>query len=449
MTKHSTLSADNHASPLPRILKLAIPVSLQTLISSSLSFVDIYMISSLGDETVAAVGMVNKIYFVAIVAMFGLASGISVLVAQYWGTKRLPEVHALLFAGLTWATLITLPMSFIALSFSGSLAELLTPNANVAADTALYWQWTSPFVFLTGISMILATIQRATNDTFWPMIASVVALISNTLMNWFVLFGPIEALNVGMPGVAVATNLSRLLELLLLAWVLKRHIQPIFRWQAALFKKIWFYGRVLTVQEAFWAGGMFSFFIVYSYMGANELAAMSLMSPIESIFVDLFLGAGVAASILLGQHLGRNEFENAWQLSQYLLTRFPLAACVASLIFAVLALPVIGLFTSISADVKGLLFGVWLAYCVALPAKVHNMIAVIGVLRAGGDNVFVLFVELISIWLIALPLLILLGLFVGWPLWAVVLIAAFEEVGKVLIFRYRIRKKKWLANLTV
>lgn len=442
------MSTQSYPSPLPKILKLAIPVSLQALITSSLSFVDIYMVSSLGENSVAAVGLISKIYFVFILTLFGLGSGISVLVSQYWGARKIENVHALLFAGLMWTCIITVPLTLVGFLFHSPLANLLTPDATVASLTSHYWSWTSPFIFLTGISLLFATVQRATDDTFWPMVASVIALISNTGFNYLVLFGPFDFLNIGMKGVALATNLSRLIEVLLLAFVLVRHIKPVWVWKRSAVYKIWQQGRVLTIQEASWSGGIFSFFLIYSYMGPNELAAMSLLSPIESIFIDFFIGFGVATSILLGQHLGRNEFDEAWRLNQYVLSRFPIAAIFFAILAALLGAKIVTYFDSVSPPVQSLLYGVWLVYCVSIPVKTYNMIAVIGVLRAGGDNPFVLVLELISIWCLAVPALAIAGLVLGLPLWSVVLITTIEEALKIFVIRWRIGKRHWLRNLT-
>jgi len=436
-------------SPLKAILRIAIPVSLQALISSSLSFVDIYMVSSLGVNNIAAVGLISKVYFVFIVALFGLTSGISILVAQYWGSGRKLAVNGLLFAGLMWVALVTVPLALLGFFASQPLAALLSPDAAVVQIADLYWRWTSPFILLTGISMVLATVQRSTGDSLWPMVASVIALLSNTGMNYLVLFGPIEALRIGMPGVALATNISRLLEVSLLLIVLIRHLRPTWVWQRQAIAQIWHQGKVLTIQEALWSAGIFAFFIVYSYMGPNELAAMSLLSPIENMLVDVFIGFGVATGILLGQHLGRNEFDEAWALNQYVLTRFPLAALVFAFVMMLLSQFFIAQFSGISESVEDLLLGVWLIYCLALPIKTHNLIAVIGVLRSGGDNPYVLRLELISIWLLALPLVALAGLYFGLPLWLVVMVTVAEEAAKVALFRSRINKRIWLKNLTI
>ena len=436
-------------SPLKAILRIAIPVSLQALISSSLSFVDIYMVSSLGVNNIAAVGLISKVYFVFIVALFGLTSGISILVAQYWGSGRRLAVNGLLFAGLMWVALVTVPLVLLGFFASNTLAALLSPDAAVVQIADLYWRWTSPFILLTGVSMVLATVQRSTGDSIWPMVASVIALLSNTGMNYLVLFGPIEALRIGMPGVALATNISRLLEVSLLLIVLIRHLRPTWVWQRQAIAQIWHQGKVLTIQEALWSAGIFAFFIVYSYMGPNELAAMSLLSPIENMLVDVFIGFGVATGILLGQHLGRNEFDEAWALNQYVLTRFPLAALVFAFVMMLLSQFFIAQFSGISESVEDLLLGVWLIYCLALPIKTHNLIAVIGVLRSGGDNPYVLRLELISIWLLALPLVALAGLYFGLPLWLVVMGTVAEEAAKVALFRSRINKRIWLKNLTI
>lgn len=434
---------------LSAILRIAIPISFQALITSSLSFVDIYMVSSLGEASVAAVGLISKIYFVAILMLVGFTGAVSLLVAQYWGANRKSDVHALLSVALVWSLAITIPLMFIGFFASSTIATWLSPNTDITRVTAQYWQWTAPFALLSGISMVLATIQRATDDVFWPMVASVTALLSNTAMNYLVLYGPFPALHLGMPGIAMATNLSRLLEVFLLGVVLIRHLKPTWTWQAKMFWKVWRHGRLLVAHETMWSGGIFTYFIIYSYMGVDELAAMSLLSPIDSIMIDIFIGFGIAAAIMIGQRLGRSEFDAAWQLSRYMLTRFPAAALVVGLLLAAVAPFIVPLFTSVSVDVRHHLLTAWWVYCVALSLRIHNVIAVLGVLRAGGDNTFVMVTEIVTIWVFAVPLTAIAGLILGWPLWLVLTVTMLEEAAKVGWFQWRIRKRIWLSNLTL
>ncbi|WP_196159948.1 MATE family efflux transporter [Reinekea sp. G2M2-21] len=434
---------------LREIFRVAIPVSLQALVTSSLSFVDIYMVASLGEASVAAVGLVSKIYFIMILMLVGFTGAVSLLVAQYWGAQRKRDVNALLTVGLIWSLAITIPLLLIGLLFSPVLAAWLSPNADITNLTGQYWQWTAPFALLTGTSMVLATTQRATDDAFWPMVASITALLSNTLMNYLVLFGPFEALHVGMPGVAMATNLSRLLEVGLLAFVLIRHLKPVFHWQRTMFWRVWRHGRLLVAHETLWSSGIFTFFVIYSHMGENELAAMSLLSPIDSIMIDLFIGFGIAASILVGQRLGRSQFEEAWSLSQYMLIRFPAAAFLVGVVLACVAPLIVPMFTTVSEEVRRHLLYAWWVYSLALALRIHNVIAVLGVLRAGGDNNFVMRTEIVSIWFLTVPLAAVAGLIIGLPLWMVVTVTMLEEAGKVGWFQWRIRKRLWLKNLTL
>lgn len=167
------------------------------------------MVSSLGAASVAAVGLISKVYFVAILMIIGLSSGVSLLVAQHWGARQSEAVMSFLWAGLAWVVLLTLPLSLLAFLGSGTVAAWMTPDVLVKTNTANYWYWTSPFAVLSGISFILATVQRATDDSFGPLLAAGLAMVTNTGLNYLVLFGPIEAFNLGLYGVAMATNISR------------------------------------------------------------------------------------------------------------------------------------------------------------------------------------------------------------------------------------------------
>lgn len=431
-----------------RIVSLALPISLQALLTSSLSVVDIYMVSSLGSAAVAAVGLISKVYFVALLIAIGLSGGVSMLVAQYWGASDRIAVLGYLWTGLAWCGLAMLPLTVMALFFTQPMAGLLSPDDAVASMAANYWFWTFPFAALSGFSFLLASVQRATGDTLWPMAASGLALLTNTLLNYLVLFGPFPVLNIGLAGVAFASVASRVLELALLLFLLRRHLQVVWVWSADRFWEVWRYGRVLMLNEGLWSAGIFAFFLVYAYMGAAPLAAMSLMSPLENVIVDLFIGFGIAASILIGQHLGRHEYDEARALCYFFLNKITLASALLAVVLASMTPLVVGAFAFVEAPVRDLLAGVWLVYCIGLPVRTHNMLAVIGILRAGGDNRFVLLTEAISLWLLAVPASALVALWLGWPLWAVVGVTVLEELGKVALFRWRTGRGYWLRNLT-
>ncbi|WP_028670310.1 MATE family efflux transporter [Saccharospirillum impatiens] len=431
-----------------RIVSLALPISLQALLTSSLSVVDIYMVSSLGAAAVAAVGLISKVYFVALLIAIGLSGGVSMLVAQYWGASDRIAVLGYLWAGLAWCGLAMLPLTLMALLFTQPMASLLSPDADVVSRAANYWFWTFPFAALSGFSFLLASVQRATGDTLWPMLASGLALLTNTGLNYLVLFGPFPLFNLGLAGVAYASVLSRLLELTLLVFLLRRHLQVIWVWSGERFWEVWRYGRVLMLNEGLWSAGIFAFFLVYAYMGATPLAAMSLMSPLENVIVDLFIGFGIAASILIGQHLGRHEFDEAYALCYFFLNKITLVSALLAAVLALMTPWVVAAFAFVEEPVRNLLVGVWLVYCIGLPVRTHNMLAVIGILRAGGDNRFVLLTETISLWLLAVPVSALVALSLAWPLWAVVGVTVLEELGKVAVFRWRIGRRYWLRNLT-
>ena len=444
-------------SPLfQQVLRLALPVAMQSVLVSLLGMSDVFMVTGLGAASVAAIGLGAKLHFVLIMVMASFGSAISVLVAQYHGRGNKSATQAVLTLGNVAGLLLLLPIAVAFFAFPRQLLMLLSDDAAMIALGVSYLRLTVPLLFFTHIIISFESALRSRGETMTPLILSSVAIVMNIVLNYCFIYGVGFFPALGVAGVAIASDLARLAQVVLLLLYLahNRHefalgnliasAGDIRRYVPKFFKTAW----PLTVNFTVWGIGTFVYHGVAAKVGTTALASLSLISPIEGLYHSLFFGLVTACSVMVGQNLGRDDFAMATLLAK----RFSLYAPIGSLFVGILILATSPLFLPLLLDPQSELYALcsqllWVM-CLTFWVKVFNMTLIVGVLRAGGDSKYVLGVDMISMWALSIPA-VLIGAFVFelsyvW-VYALVLV---EEIVKAILITLRTRKKVWLRNLT-
>lgn len=438
------------------VLSLALPVAAQMLLQSLLGMADVVMVGGLGASAIAAVGLAAKIHFLLLVLMSGLATGCSVLIAQYTGARDFVACQRTLAVTLFVGLLVMLPFT-LAFGFASPLwVSWINPDPEVVRLAAQYLTITAPVLLLTQFIVIYEASLRALGNTAMPLAAGVISAVANILLNYALIFGHWGFPALGVAGAAWGTLLARALQLLvILAWLYwRRHgyalgvsalrmgmdKEQIARYLA--------FSLPLVANYAIWAVGNASYHVVTGFAGTHALAVMGVIVPIESAFFALFVGFANASAVMVGRELGADNRDQAWRLHLFFdrLTLVLVAIFSASLFF--LRPFVLRIFDQLDAEASQLLLDTLAVFSLLVWLKVFNMIRIIGVLRAGGDNRFCLITDTIVMWAIGLPIYTA-AVFFG-NFWFVILYALmfFEDACKFLPVLRRIRKKTWMNNLT-
>jgi Na+-driven multidrug efflux pump len=180
------------------LLSLSVPIIMQYFINSSLNLVDTIMIGRLGEASIAAVGFANVIYFLLIIGMFGISSGTSIFLAQFWGAKDIKSIKRIQGFSLVASLLIASAFTAAATLFPKSIIGIFSKDTQVIILGAKYIKIVWPSYILTAISICYATVLRSIEKVTLPTIASVVALGTNTILNWILIFGLIGFAPLGL-----------------------------------------------------------------------------------------------------------------------------------------------------------------------------------------------------------------------------------------------------------
>ncbi|WP_432468910.1 MATE family efflux transporter [Agarivorans sp. Z349TD_8] len=452
---HTSSNSLNRAW-LEQFWRLAWPISLQAVLLSLLSLVDVLMVATIGDAEVAAVGYAGRAFFVAIIILNGFSTACATLSAQHWGSKNWPAIGrtvalsfyaGLLFTAIALGLMLLSPTTIM--QWGSSDAQLIAIGADYIQVTALMLLFTLPVT-------LVESALRASGNTKLPLYISMFAVVTNIALNQILIFGlgPIPAM--GVVGAGIATVVARALQLLILSVILKLQDHPLLKvsfigfWQ--LHKTEWLnYAKLavpLVINFGIWSIGVFVYATLYGQLGTNALAAMSLISPIEGIAISCFIGFSAACSIMIGNKLGVNQFTQAWKDARASLIVSPIAAMGIGVLVWLLSYPLLNLFGALESDTLNLARQLILILATTTWIRIFNMVLINGILRSGGDNGFCLMSDTFCQWGVGLMATSIAILVFDVSLLTAYCIALSEEVCKALLCFWRMNQKKWLRNLT-
>lgn len=433
--------------------RVALPIALQSLISSSLGLVDSLMVGHLGETQLAAVGLSAQIFLVHWGILFGFGSGSSAFMAQFWGKKDLPNVKKV--AGFAIFLCLSVSLFFVVpgLFFPGAVLRLFTNIPEAIALGSQYIKIGAVCFLLISVTVPLTAALRATQQASIPLKVSLVTFSTNTFLCYVLIYGKFGAPALGVKGAAVAMVVARTVELSLTLYVifgrkniLAGNLREFFGWPKVFVRRILMAAVPVMVNEGMWSAGMATYNAAYGRTDVTQFAAIQASSTINQLFVMAIFSLGDALLILVGQRIGMGQNDYAYALAKKLL-KIGVAVGVISgglLIFSSRFILQLFNFTPEGVRYATLILCV---YGLFMPIKVFGGLNIVGTLRCGGDTRFAMILEVCSVWLIGVPLVFAGVGYFHLPIYLVVLMAQAEEVTKSVICFFRFRSKRWLNNL--
>ncbi|MBR2742845.1 MAG: MATE family efflux transporter [Clostridia bacterium] len=436
------------------LITLAIPIMLQYLINSSLNLVDTVMIGSMGEASIAAVGFCNVIYFLIIIALFGIASGSQVFMAQYWGAKDIKSIKHVQGVGLSAGLIISVIVACAAMAFPDRLMHIFTSDPEPIALGSDYLRIVGISYVATAISLSYTAVLRSMENVILPTVSSFIALSLNTFLNWVLIFGQFGLEPMGVRGAAIATLISRLTEaaIILIAVYSKKLYaastpREMFSFTRAFVKKVAKTALPVFFNECLWSLGTSMYTVVYGHIGTNVAAAVNISGTVERMAWIAVFGLGSSASIMIGKKIGEGEPDTAYAYGRRIMQYTTVVALIISAILFMINPQVLKLFNLMpeSVDTALLLMNIFAGF---FTLRALSYTSCIGVLRSGGDSRFCLLVDLIGIWGFGVPLAAFLGLVLKLPVWVVFITVNAEDTLKFIPYILRYRSKRWIRNLT-
>ena len=439
---------------LMRVVKLAFPVALQSALVAILALADVLMVSDFGTEATAAVGIASKWHFVAIMIMAGLATSTGVLVSQYWGREDKVSAKTVTLQAMKLGIAIMVPVTLIITLGSDTIMYLQTTDTAVITLGAQYLWYSFPLLILTHLVIVTEASLRSTNDAVLPLIVGTLTIFINIGLNFWLIKGGLGVEAMGVAGAALATTISRVIQVLILYFVLKfKNHWLIVTGTLVDARRLWdsFFKLAITnaANALLWAIGTLTYQMIFGHLGTTELAVFSMLGPFEALCYSSFLGISVACSVLLGQSLGRDEFELAQGMTKVFLKSVFVFGILLGGILLLGREILLEWLNLTSPELYPIAFPAISILCCGIWLKMLNMIIINGILRSGGENLFCIRMDFIAMWVIGVPITAY-GAFHGkWGFEWVYAVMLTEEVVKFALCFHRYLKRTWMNNLTL
>jgi len=437
------------------MITIGAPIALQHLIGSSLNLVDTLMIGRLGEDAIAAVGIANRLFFLFILFIFGAYSGCGVFTAQYWGKKDKANIQRILgimlWFGLGFSMLFT-AMAFI---IPKQILSLFSRDPVVLTLGVQYLRIVAISYIMTAISFAYSFSCRSVHRTTLPMVVSIIALSTNTVLNYILIYGKFGMPAMGVQGAAIATTIARTLEMILLLIFIykdKKHplvgpLRAYFDIRKDMVVNVVKTGMPVFVNEATWALGNVVYFIAFGFLGTEAVAVVQICFTVSDFFQALFMGISSACGVMIGNAVGNDESEKAVLYSvEFIKLTIVFSMVIAGLLY--LSRPIIlMLYSTLSLVTQNMLMTTLAVIAFYQIPKMFTFTMIVGILRGGGDTRFCMYLDLLSVWLIGVPLGFISVLVWHWPVHMVIGAVYFEEILKVFVTMPRFFSKKWIHNV--
>lgn len=437
-----------------KLVGIALPVVFQGLLNNSLSFVDTVMIGQLGEASIAAVALANQMFFLISLLYFGVCSGASIFLSQFWGAGNRTNIQKVLGLSVLVAGIAALVMAITSLLFPTQIMRIFTDDSTVILHGAQYLRVVALSYLFSAISQILATALRVIGYAKTPLKVALFALTFNAVGNYFLIFGigPFPAW--GVAGAALSTALSRLLEMVILIIIVYRR-HPVlaiknldaFRFTRSFLAHVVPTSLPVIFNEVFWALGMVAYKVAYSKLGISAIAAINVTEAIGNLFFVALMGVSNATLIMIGIKIGEGEKEMVHRYARrFILTSIAIGLSMG--VFEALFAPSFTRLFNISDAVRSLAITCLYIHASLLTVRSVNIVIIVGILRSGGDTRFSMFAELFGVWAVGVPLAFLGSTVLNLSITGLYLLVGMEEVTKMFIGLARIKGGKWVNDLT-
>ena len=435
------------------MLALAVPVAFQQLITAGLNMIDVLMVGQLGETAVAALGLANQIFFLLILFLFGVTSGMSIFTAQFWGKGDTEHIHHVLGICLMVSISVSLLFSLAATLIPESLMKFYTEDPEVIKLGSDYLRIVGLSYVMTAISVSYISILRSITLVKLTVMVSVLALILKTSIAYLLIFGIGGFPAMGVRGAAVGTTIGWIFEcvlLLILVYAFKTPLAAnpfsLLQFSREFLFKVLRTSMPAAANEVLWSFGITTYNAVYARIGTDAIAAVNINATIEELLFVLFIGLGNACSVMVGNKIGEGKKDLGFEYGR----RFTIIAVIFAMVGGVFVISirdlVAGLYQLSPSALQNLQW-LMLVYSLSVWLRVFNFMLFIGALRAGGDTRYAMFTELFSIWLIGVPSALIGGFVLHLPVYGVYAMVLIEEVIKAVIILRRFISRKWIHDL--
>lgn len=433
---------------------IAVPITLQSLITFAINMMDTVMVGQLGEIPLSAVSISGQIFFVTTILCFGISGGGAVLTSQYWGKNDKESVSKTLSLILKINIIMGIIVMLLSIMIPGTLLRLYNNDARVIEEGISYLRTAALMYPLFCITTGIAIIFRTVSQIKISVIANCAAFILNVFFNWVLIFGYLGMPKLGLRGAAIATVIARFVECIIMVSYLlfkdkkiKFKISQLFKFDKLIFKQYLKSGINILISDAILVAGLTSLTMILGRLGPEMIAANSICSIVIQLSTITISGIGNSGLVIIGNTIGEGNIEKAKKLSKKFL--------VISIITGIIAAVIISLTKHIAVDfynvgqtTKEIAYKLMDGAAFIVIFQVPSVVLTKGILRGGGDTKFLLLADVIFLWILSIPLGMIAAFWLKLSPALIYICLKSDEIIKSIWCTFRMFGNKWIKDVT-
>ncbi|MBR4865937.1 MAG: MATE family efflux transporter [Clostridia bacterium] len=443
------------------VFSVLVPIVVQNAITNFVSLLDNLMVGAIGTEQMSGVAIGNQLLFVFYICIFGGLSGAGIFTAQFYGSKNHEGVRET-FRMKVWIALIVMAIATVVFAFfSEPLVSLYLTDGEGAGDLERTLEYGVQYirVMMFGflpfvVTNIYSSTVRECGKTMLPMKAGIVAVITNLVLNYLLIFGSFGFPKLGVVGAAVATVISRYVETAIIVitvhsdkftYDFMRGCYKTLRIRGSLVKNIIIKGMPLLWNELLWSVGTATALQCYSIRGLATIAGLNISSTVTNMFNVICMAMGNAVAIIVGQALGSGDGEHAKDLARKIIAFNVFIALIFGTLMFVSA-PFIPLLYNTTDVVRDLASSFLRIAALTMPifAFLHTCYFT---LRSGGKTIITFIFDSGFMWALTIPLAFCLANFTSMAIVPLYLVVQLADLIKCSFGAYLLKKGSWVQNI--
>ncbi len=442
------------------VLMLAVPIAVQNLLTGSFALVDTLMVSQLGDVSLASVGMAGQWTFLFNLLTFGVASGASVFFAQFYGEGNKKGIVHTYSVALLFGLLFSLVFLLAGVFAPEYIIRVFNRDAAVIQNGVMYLKIAAFSYPAILINMVCNTALRSTGRVRIPVVVAFFTTIANAFLDYALIFGAFGFPELGIRGAAIATVLSAWIGpiLIYIVMAIKKDkiffapIKELLGFDFKFFKNFYHRATPVIFNETMWGMGTVFFSAIFSNMGYEYTAAVSILRTFETISTCFFVGMINASSVIVGKDIGSGEISAGIKNSKRFMLFVPVASLFVGLLVVIFRGELVSIFNmgnTISEKTLSSARAILVIYGIELAIRNIPYVSIVGIFRSGGDTIKGAKYDLICLWCVSAPITLFAATVLKLPFVLVFACSYLCEdyIKAFLCLRY-FKSMKWIKPVT-
>lgn len=435
--------------------KLAFPIMIQNLIGTLVNIADTVMLGYVSQTAMAASSLANQCTFILFCLYYGMATGTSVLCAQYWGKGDKKTVERILGLAERISLIVSLVFFMISFSMPTTIMKIFTSSPDTIAAGSEYLRVISFSFMFMGFSQVFMSALRSIGKIMLPSVTYIVSLCVNVICNATFIFGLFGLPKLGVTGVALGTVIARITEVLIcLIYSLRSsdvrfRIKYFFTKSGILFQDFMKIATPAVINDVVWSFASSAFAAILGHIGDDMVAANAVAVMVVNIGAIACRGFANATTIIVSQELGKDNIDTAREYGKRMLRITMVVSLVGCVIILALRPLILDFYRDKLTETAIYYLGIFIIMTTwRLVGEGINTCLICGCFRGGGDSRFGMIVDSIFMWLVAVPLTFIAAYVLKLPPVWVYFIMTLDEFEKMPVVFIHYFRNRWLTNIT-